>query len=212
VHVSVAVSESRAESGLSATPLGILALNAPTLGEALAQLSDGLLFVNNTHGEDLGLIPERGFGEMEVVSPALYVQQAVRHQPITTDPSLWVQHAVRASQLESQIRSALIDAHNSTTVGYSTLFDPFALGAPFLAGSPLVVAETAIPEERHEAVAGSAWEPQAPAAVAKSVDDPSVVKEAVKPSAAEGLRNQLQRFAKDRASGARPITRSTVSG
>jgi hypothetical protein len=32
-----------------------------------------------------------------------------------------------------------------------------------------------------------------------------------KPRAAAGLRDQLQRFAKDRATSARPITRSTVS-
>jgi hypothetical protein len=33
-----------------------------------------------------------------------------------------------------------------------------------------------------------------------------------KPQAATGLRHQLQRFAKDRALSARPITRATVSG
>jgi hypothetical protein len=212
VHVSVAVSEASTESGLSATPLGHLTLSSPLLGEALAQSSDGLLFANNTHGEDLGPIRERGFGEMAVVSPALYVQHAVRHQPITTDQSLWVQHAVRASQLESQVRSAMVDANNSTAVGYTTLFDPFELGAPRLEGSPLHVAETAIPEARHEAVAKAALEPQAPVAAVKTANDPAVEKAAVKPRAAEGLRNQLQRFAKDRASGARPITRSTVSG
>jgi VCBS repeat-containing protein len=212
VHVSVAVSEASTESGLSATPLGNLMLNSPLLGEALAQASDGLLFANNTHGEDLGLIRERGFGEMETYSPALYVQHAVRHQPITTDPSLWVQHAVRASQLESQVRSAMIDANNSATPGYSTLIDPFALGAPRPDGSPLHVAETVIPGERHEAVAQVALEAQVPVAAVKTANDPSAEKAVAKPRAAEGLRNQLQRFAKNRVSSARPITRSTVSG
>jgi hypothetical protein len=211
VHVSVAVSEASTESGLSATPLGNLMLNSPLLGEALAQASDGLLFANNTHGEDLGLVRERGFGEMETFSPALYVQQAVRHQPITTDPSLWVQHAVRASQLESQVRSAMIDANQSATPGYSTLIDPFALNAPRPDGSPLQVAETVIPGERHETVAQVAMESQAPVAAVKTANDPSAEK-AAKPCVAEGLRNQLQRFAKDRVSSARPITRSTVSG
>jgi hypothetical protein len=40
-------------------------------------------------------------------------------------------------------------------------------------------------------------------AVEKSVD---------KPQAATGLRHQLQRFAKDRALSARPITRAAISG
>jgi hypothetical protein len=46
-------------------------------------------------------------------------------------------------------------------------------------------------------------------AVKESVE--SAEKPVEKPRAAVGLRNQLQNFAKDRALGARPITRSTVS-
>jgi hypothetical protein len=80
------------------------------------------------------------------------------------------------------LRSASVDANQSATPGYSTLIDPFALGAP----KPEVL---------------NAMAAEKP--LDKSVD---------KPQAATGLRHQLQRFAKDRALSARPITRATVSG
>ena len=145
-----------------------------------------------------------------MVRPDLYVQLAVRHQPISTDPSLWVQHAVRSSQLESQLRAAYIEADNSAAPGNSTLVDPFALGAPKPGDSPIKVAEAEVPENRQEAVAKAVSAPlAAPEAVKASVE--SADKPVDKPRAAAGLRNQLQRYAKDRAFSARPITRSTVS-
>jgi hypothetical protein len=205
VHVFYAVADS-ASNRPSALPLGATSVDAALAGEAAAQLPDSLLFANNSRGEHIGLIRERSFGEVQVVRPDLYVQHAVRHQPITTDPSLWVQHAVRSSQLESQLRSAYMEANNSAAPGNSTLVDPFALGAPKPEDSPIKVAEAAVPESRQETVAKAA--PVLPA-VKESVE--SAEKPVEKPRAAVGLRNQLQNFAKDRALGARPITRSTVS-
>ena len=47
------------------------------------------------------------------------------------DNGLFVQRAVRASQLESLSRDVRISSQlNSATPGVSTLFDPFAMGAP----------------------------------------------------------------------------------
>jgi large repetitive protein len=169
-----------------------------------------LLFENNSRGEHIGLIRERGFGEVQVVRPDLYVQLAVRHQPISTDPSLWVQHAVRSSQLESQIRAAYIEAENSAAPGNSSLIDPFALGAPRPEGSAIKVAEAEVPDNRQEAIAKTVSEPAKSPEVVKA-EAQTADKPVDKPRAAAGLRNQLQLFAKDRAHSARPITRSTVS-
>jgi large repetitive protein len=210
LHVLYAVGGASAESSLFSSPLGAVQAGTPLMGEALAQVPDNLLFDGSRRGEEQGLIRERAFGEMEVMRPALYVQLAVRHQPITTDPSLWVQHAVRASQLESALRDASMDANNSATPGYSSLIDPFALGAPKPEGVAATVAQIPVPEARSEAVARSVVEQDAPVAPvraseadAKSVEKPK--------KAASGLRTQLERFAKDRAQSARPITRASVN-
>lgn len=205
-----AVADARNVSDLTNSPLGAVQAAAPLLGEAMAQVPDSLLFANNSHGEHIGLIRERGFGEIQTVRPDLYVQLAVRHQPISTDPSLWVQHAVRSSQLESQIRGASLEASNSATPGYSSLMDPFALGTPQPEGSPVKVADAGADQTRQETVAKAAPEPVAKPEVVKAVN-PAPEKVVDKPRAAAGLRNQLQHFAKDRASSARPITRSTVN-
>jgi large repetitive protein len=210
LHVLYAVADANNAYNAATSQLGAPQAGAPLLGEAQAQVPDSLLFANNSHGEHIGLIRERGFGEVQVVRPDLYVQLAVRHQPIATDPSLWVQHAVRSSQLESQIRAAYIEADNSAAPGNSSLIDPFALGGPRPDGSPIKIAEAEAPENRQEAVAKTVSEPVAAPekvkATAQTADKP-----VDKPRAAAGLRNQLERFAKDRAASARPITRSTVS-
>jgi hypothetical protein len=63
-------------------------------------------------------------------SNALYVQSAVRHEPLPFNQVLFVQAAVRASQLESAARNARVDSVNTATPGVVSLLDPFALGAP----------------------------------------------------------------------------------
>ena len=210
LHVLYAVADAHNVSDLTSSPLGIVQGGAPLMGEAQSQLPDSLLFANNSHGEHIGLIKERAFGQVQEVRPDLYVQLAVRHQQITTDPSLWVQHAVRSSQLESQLRGASLEASNSATPGYSSLMDPFALGTPQPEGSPVKVADAGADQTRQEVVAKVAPEPVAKPDVVKAVSH-APEKVVDKPRAAAGLRNQLQHFAKDRASSARPITRSTVN-
>ena len=210
LHVLYAVADASNAYNSVTSQLGAPQAGTPLLGEAQAQVPDSLLFANNSHGEHIGLIRERGYGEVQVVRPDLYVQLAVRHQPISTDPSLWVQHAVRASQLESQIRAAYLEADNSAAPGNSSLIDPFALGAPRPEGSPIKVAEADVPENRQEVVARTVSEPVAAPETVKATAQ-TADKPVDKPRAAAGLRNQLERFAKDRAASARPITRSTVS-
>jgi hypothetical protein len=204
------VGGSAAERGLFASPVGEIQAGEPLMGEAMAQVPDSLMFDSSTRGAEQGLIRERAFGEMQTFQPALYVQSAVRHQPITTDPNLWVQHAVRSSQLESQLRAGAAVANNSAMPGYNTLFDPFALGAPRPEGSEVKVAEVQAPEVRQEAVAHTVVDPEAQAHAVKNGGD-SAEKPVEKPRAALGLRSQLERFAKDRSQSARPVTRTSVS-
>src|SRR5690606_9590829 len=99
-------------------------------GEAMGSTADGLMFDGAGQNPDLGIIRELAFGDVQVIRPELYVQQAVRHQPMVMDSSLFVQHAVRASQLESLVRSAAVDAVNSAMPGYDSLLDTFARDAP----------------------------------------------------------------------------------
>jgi hypothetical protein len=67
---------------------------------------------------------------------ALYVQRAIRQESVGMENGLFVQHAVRASELESRLRDALITSQSSSaTSGVTTLFDPFALGTPKNEGS-----------------------------------------------------------------------------
>jgi hypothetical protein len=122
-----------------------------------------------------------------------------------------VQHAVRASQLESRLRAATLDANNSATPGFGTLADQFALGAPQTEGSVTQLAQAQLREQGQEPVAKAAAEPVAPEPPVKEPVK-AAEKPLDKPQAAKGLRQQLQRFAKDRAVSARPITRAAVSG
>jgi hypothetical protein len=63
-------------------------------------------------------------------SHALYVQHAVRHEPIATTHALHVQHSVRLSQAEAEIADAQSTSRgNTAAAGVSTLLDPFAIGA-----------------------------------------------------------------------------------
>jgi len=210
LHVLYAVSEASNERGMFATALGATQLSSPLMGEAMSQLPDSLMFDSSTWIEQVGLIKEPGLGDVRVVTPALHVQHAVRNQPIVMEQGLFVQHAVRSAQLESRVRNAMIDAHNSATPGYSSLLDPFALGAPQPEGAAaLLVAESEQqPVRPQQAVASSEGEATPQAAAAES-EVP--VKKAVElPRTAQGFRAQVERFAKDRQHGSRPITRSTT--
>ena len=89
--------------------------------------------------------------------------------------------------------------------------DQFALGAPQTEGSVTRLAQVQLREQGPEPVSKAAAEPAAPEAPVKEPFK-AVEKPLDKPQAAKGLRQQLQRFAKDRALSARPITRASVAG
>ena len=60
----------------------------------------------------------------------LYVQHAVRSEPVTTEPNLFVQNSVRQSQIESTTRNIGITSFNTASNAVSSLLSPFDLGAP----------------------------------------------------------------------------------
>jgi hypothetical protein len=194
VHVSYAVGESSTESSLL-TSLGTLTAGSPLLAEALGQVPDSLMFDAGLRGD---------VGEVQAIVHALHVQHAVRHQPIVMERGLFVQHAVRASQLESQVRGAMIDAR---TLANTPLLDPFALGAP----APLEVQGRAAdaPARKTSGDAGPHSVSADTAALPVEADQLEVPQarepEAIAKAAA-GFKAQLQRPAKDR-----PVTRAAAS-
>ncbi|MCY1372408.1 hypothetical protein D9M69_596120 [compost metagenome] len=121
---------------------------------------------------------------------------------------LFVQHAVRASQLESLVRSATIDAHTSAT---TTLLNPFALGAPAPLDAQTRAVEAPAEPTRNEAGTHSAPPDTAtPPADTDRVEAPQDKEPAVKTKAAAGFKTQLQRLANDRVRGDRPVTRAAT--
>jgi large repetitive protein len=214
LFVLPAVSKSNTERALASAPLGALQAEAPLVGEGMAQVADNLLFDNSNRPEAVALIQERPYGAMANVPGEVYVQRSVRYEPLPQDNNIWVQKSVRASQLESLIRTASLDANtNSASAGYSTLIDAFALGAPRWPEDVFPkTAEADIPEPAKQAA-------EAPPAKAKPAEEaPQVAKTKVpvepppaKPQAAAGLRSQLERIGKERPQAARAVTRSTVN-
>jgi len=139
LHVLFSVNDVHNEMSLH-SGLGIFQADSVTTAELLGAPDTGLTFAAGTldspgglSGHDFSPLSDDNWRAL-YPSNALYVQHAVRHQPLVTDHALHVQNAVRASQLESAARNARVDAYNSATPGMATLFDPFALGAP-LAGA-----------------------------------------------------------------------------
>ena len=213
LHVLVAVGESSQSQFLAGAGLAGIQANAPLLGEALSQTPDSLLFVQAGGNHLAGMSAEPGLGDVRQVPHSLHVQHAVRHQPIVSDIGLYVQQAVRASQLESAVRNAVLDAHHTATPGFDTLLDPFAMGAPRPdvpeepAEKPASAPEPKAAEEQpHEGKPGSDQ------SVAESKTETPAPVEAprLQPRAAVGFRAQLQRMGKDRSVSARPLTRDVA--
>ena len=214
VHVLVAVGEASTERSLGASPLAPAQLSSPLFAEASGRTPDSLMFMNVDPYRDLQPIREPGRGEVITMRPALHVQYAVRHQPVTSEHGLYVQHAVRASQLDSQLADASLRSQNSASPGYSTLLDPFVLGAPGFEAWGVKLAsadEVQTADKPAEAVAAKAVPAEPVPTMEKAIEVPTkaAVNEHVptKRSAA-GFRSQLEHMAKDRSQGARPITRA----
>lgn len=151
------------------------------------------------------------------VSSSLYVQRAVRHQPVVDDHGLFVQRAVRASQLESALRQAVVDAGRWTSLNPSAPLGPWPLAPQAEAGA----GEPADAQTRSgQPEAGTS--PSAPNAAPRSTTPdevradgapapdpaPEPPEDRTPARAAPGFRNQLEASA--RGNGPRPLTRTTV--
>jgi hypothetical protein len=210
------------DRNLQGTALGTFPADAPLLAEAFGQVPDGRLLEVN-EGDTPALRREYVLGEVRAVDHALHVQHAVRHMPVTSDHGLFVQRMVRASQLESAVRNAVLDAHQSATPGRASLFDAFELGAPRpMPSDAAAPAEPpresqpapAKPVQTKPAEAVTAAEPASEAVAAEpgAADTPVAEEKTVaRPTGAQGFRAQLQRVAADRLPGNRPLARDITT-
>ena len=110
-------------------------VDAATAAELMGAMgSDLFVVMDSAQSEPTNLTNVRkhsGKGLEIKQSQALFVNQAVHHVALTNDHLTLVHYAVRSSQLDAAARAAMAQvASNSAVVGVSTLFDPFALGAP----------------------------------------------------------------------------------
>lgn len=125
----------------------------------------------------------------------LYVQRAVRHQPVMDDHGLFVQRAVRASQLESALRQAVVDAGRWASLSAWAPMGPWPLASLAEAGTPPGAPDA--PPTRATADGDRAPDP--------ALERPE---DRAQSKAAPGFRNQLE--ANTRGNGPRPLTRASV--
>jgi hypothetical protein len=212
LHVLTTVGVLSSERTLGGASNNVRTLaSSPLMAEAANRTTDSLLFVNLDPGQDLRLIREPGRAEVIEIRHALHVQHAVRHQPVTSEHGLFVQHAVRSSQLDARLVDAALNSQNSASPGQSSLMDAFAVGAPGSEALGIQMVSEVEPKataKAGEAVAAKPADTEQQAAEGE-VPPPGAEQVAGKRSAA-GFRSQIDRFAKDRGHGARPITRTTT--
>jgi hypothetical protein len=120
-------------------------VDSSTAAELAGAIGDDLFVVTDTAKSESTTLTDlrkhTGKGLEIAQSQALFVTQAVHQLALSNDHLTIVHHVVRTSQLEAAARAAMVQvASNSALVGTSTLFDPFALGAPSPAIDALVVA------------------------------------------------------------------------
>lgn len=100
------------------------------LAEYSGQRPEGLL-LGSTQDNPMDHLGAPG----DSASSSLHVQRAVRHQPVADDPGLFVQRAVRASQLESALRHAVADAVRWESLSPMALLGPWPLAPLAEAGT-----------------------------------------------------------------------------
>ncbi|WP_353392993.1 Ig-like domain-containing protein, partial [Hydrogenophaga sp. 5NK40-0174] len=203
LHVLYAVGNSQTEAAIRGSITGGIQAGAPLMGEAMAMRPDGLLF--------------RSPDELSM-QPSLFVQHAVRHEPLDMSHTLHVQLAVRSSQVEAEVRDAAINSLNSANPVFDSLLDPFALGAAAPEGSESAVAEAAPerPEAARSVVAAESSDSLKAEQIETNVEGQAQVTDHTteiavdKPKAAVGFRAQLSRMASDWGASTRPVTRTAV--
>lgn len=121
----------------------------PVVAEYTGQRPEGLL-LGSTQDNPMDHLGAPG----DVESSSLHVQRAVRHQPVTDDHGLFVQRAVRASQLESALRHAVADAARWESLSPVVLSGPWPL-APLAAADAAEVPVKPAPGFRVQLQAGA---------------------------------------------------------
>ena len=143
LFVSFSVDDSRSQFEFQSGSAS-LQTDSVTLAELTNGLRSDLTFAEGNQIGSKGLGGQRS--NESRLSTALFVQHAVRHQELGTEHGLFVQDSVRSSQLESLARDLKVNSFNSAVTGVTTLFDPFALGAP----SSFILVESAAPAKESE--------------------------------------------------------------
>jgi hypothetical protein len=194
---------------------GFVPITGPLASEVEGQTPFGLLFDSSNGVSQVSLVSlSPAFGQ--VISPPvnLHVEHAVRNLPVTEIVGLYVQNAVRYSQLQAIVLAVVIGGTNSSAPGYLTLLDPFELGASHPADGAFNVSALPVLTD----VVVSVPPPEPPVLIEKAFVEekaPEVQVSDARATSSErvrtapGLRSQLGQLAKDRKHSALPVTRSS---
>jgi hypothetical protein len=146
------------------------------------------------------------------VPSSLYVQRAVRHQPVMDDHGLFVQRVVRASQLESALRQAVVNAGRWASLSAWAPMGPWPHASLTEAGPGQPLDAPASPDQPETGAASGAPDVPPASATADGARAPGPAPERAEGRAATtaspGFRSQLENGA--RWKGQRPLTRVSV--
>ena len=225
LHVLTTVNSMYAESALASNGLTVAGLDLPFMAEIRSMVREGQMFEDSAESASQVSLVRDGIGMPE---PALYVQPAVRHEPITNEHGIYIQRVVRAMQAESRLVDARLRAQaNLMSFGDDLLTRTRVLADGIAATDfPAQADETSQPDARRTAPgcdgqaacdASSAAEPQAttPSGEAEHAVDKQPPAErglAATPNrkAAPGLRAQLASWANDHGGRDRPLVRNAA--
>jgi hypothetical protein len=223
-----AVEHSRVESSLLANGQTAASGDWVLMSEALSQVADNQLLQSAEGADETILRWDADAGlEHQSVRPDVYVQRAVRHEVLTPDHGLFVQRAVRASQLASRVddvRIAERSAKQETMVQWSVdgwdamgvqafgAAEPLSESTP---DQPTQIPAPSVPVQANEqeSVDTSVDTPVDAPAESQTMPPGSSGFEAMPRSAAPGLRSQLRAFALQRNGVVPPLaTQPSLSG
>ncbi|GAA6142841.1 Ig-like domain-containing protein [Hydrogenophaga sp. 5NK40-0174] len=107
LHVLRAVGSASAESQLWTSGLTPGAIGTLLLAEAMAQAPDDLLLSESQTMPIFGTAPVMSTGGALTMHPVVHVQHAVRHEPVTSEHGIYVQKAVRSSQMHAVLQQSV---------------------------------------------------------------------------------------------------------
>jgi hypothetical protein len=210
IHVLNAVESSRVESSLLANGMTMENSDTILMAEAMSQTADNMLLDQRDDAVESVVMKEVG-GErwQQGVKPVVYVQHAVRHEPLMSDHGLFVQRAVRASQLQSRVDDMRI-SELSVKLGDGTPWsvdDPasVALQGAFTPEIADPAARNLAPSRLAPDPAQEIQDPGAEASPERRLSSPDAASETGLNSAAKGFRSQLRDLALQRRGVALPL-------